>query len=127
MDMYKNVLKCSSDHVTNMVVKWIKITFVALLTQEFRLWMKWKFVIVGVSKKQCGDKNVFFKNQVFNNIICEMIDPRNIFNLLWIKICNNGYIEKEFWCLCVVSLGDGRISYYYSSIITIKYLLFLLC
>lgn len=40
MDMYKNVLKCSSDHVTNMVVKWIKITFVALLTQEFRLWMK---------------------------------------------------------------------------------------
>jgi hypothetical protein len=56
-----------------------------------------------------------------------MIDPRNIFNLLWIKICNNGYIEKEFWCLCVVSLGDGRISYYYSSIITIKYLLFLLC
>jgi hypothetical protein len=37
-------------------------------------------VIVGVSEKQRGDENVF-KNQVLNNIICEMIDPRN-FNSL---------------------------------------------
>jgi len=54
-----------------------------------------------------------------------VIDPKNLINYE-IKICDNGYIEKEFQCLCVVSLGDGRISYYYSSIITRKCFLLLL-
>ncbi len=41
------------------------------------------------------------------------------------KICDNEHIEKEFQCLCVVSLGDGRINYYSSLIITRKYLPFI--
>jgi hypothetical protein len=58
-----------------MVVKWIKLIFVALLIQEFRLWMKWKFVIMGVLEKQCGDKNVFKKTKFLTMLF--VIDPRN--------------------------------------------------
>jgi hypothetical protein len=108
-----------------MVVKWIKIIFVALLTQEFRLWMKWKFVIVGVSKKQCGHENVFFKTKFLTILFLKWL-IQEIFIYYEIKIWDNGYIEKEFQCLCVASLGDGRISYYSSLIITRKYLLLLL-
>ncbi len=54
-----------------------------------------KFVIVGVLGKQCGDENVFFKTKFLTILFVKWL-IQEIFIYYEIKICDNGYIEKNF-------------------------------
>jgi hypothetical protein len=52
-------------------------------------------VIVGVLGKQCGDENVFFKTKFLTILFVKWL-IQEIFIYYEIKICDNGYIEKNF-------------------------------